>query len=271
MTKALVDTATIPGWGVDADPANNPTYPMRHVEDQRTRGFTWERPTLQEPRVEILRSIEHNRLPAVLGTATPPSGLSGVIRRAAFRRSENDWWHWLMLMGADRINVVEGVLADLAHGKVPNIPAEMGIKAEWRHNKKGLATKIGVVLGTSAILYAVLQARKGNDATRDAIEPAEAMPADTDTRPAQGTDVMTTARTAILYRMILPEHTCPFGVRAKALLERQGFEVDDRILRSREEVDAFKAEHGVSTTPLVFIDGEQIGGSDELERHFAAA
>ena len=77
-------------------------------------------------------------------------------------------------------------------------------------------------------------------------------------------------RSAILYRMVLPDHTCPFGVNAKRLLEESGFEVDDRILRSREEVDAFKAEHGVPTTPQVFIGGERIGGSDDLERYLAA-
>ena len=76
-------------------------------------------------------------------------------------------------------------------------------------------------------------------------------------------------QTATLYRMILPEHTCPFGVRAKAMLEEAGYEVDDRILSSREEVDAFEEEQGVETTPQVFIDGERIGGSDDLERYLA--
>ena len=81
---------------------------------------------------------------------------------------------------------------------------------------------------------------------------------------------MTETKTAILHRMILPDHTCPFGVRAKTMLEQNGFQVDDRIMRSREEVDAFKDEHGVATTPQVFIDGERIGGSDDLERYLAA-
>lgn len=155
MSRPPVDTATIPGWGVDADPENDPTYPMRHVEDQ-TRGLTWARPAQQRPEVEVLRSIEHNRLPAVVGTSTPPSGLSGTMRRLAFRRSESDWWHWLLLMGADRVNVVEGVAADLAHGKLPNIPAEMGARAEWTHNKAGLARKIGAVaaIGTLGVLFA---------------------------------------------------------------------------------------------------------------------
>ena len=81
---------------------------------------------------------------------------------------------------------------------------------------------------------------------------------------------MADAKTAILYRMILPDHVCPFGVHAKDLLEARGFAVDDRILGSREAVDAFKAEHGVATTPQVFIDGERIGGSDDLERYLAS-
>jgi hypothetical protein len=162
MSNAIVDTASIKGWGVDADPANNPTFPMRHVEEMKTRGFNWDRPALQTPDVEVLQSIEHKTLPAVVGTSTPPSGLSGVIRRVAFRRSESDWWHWLLLMGADRINVVEGVVQDLAHGKVPNIPGEMGIRAEWQHNKKGLTTKIGLIAGVSALLYAAASRSRAN-------------------------------------------------------------------------------------------------------------
>ncbi len=80
---------------------------------------------------------------------------------------------------------------------------------------------------------------------------------------------MAEQKTAILYRMILPEHTCPFGVRAKQMLEAAGYQVDDRILSSREEVDAFKAEQDVATTPQVFIDGERIGGSDALEAYLS--
>lgn len=76
-------------------------------------------------------------------------------------------------------------------------------------------------------------------------------------------------RKATLYRMVLPDHTCPFGLRAKQLLEESGFEVEDNILGSREEVDAFEAEHGLSTTPLVFIDGEKVGGSEDLQRYLA--
>ena len=78
-------------------------------------------------------------------------------------------------------------------------------------------------------------------------------------------------RQATLFRMVLPEHTCPYGVRAKAMLDEAGFEVEEHLLTSREEVEAFKGEHDVATTPQVFIDGERIGGSEELERFLAGA
>lgn len=76
----------------------------------------------------------------------------------------------------------------------------------------------------------------------------------------------TTARVATLYRMVMPGHVCPYGLKAKHLLERAGYRVEDRHLTTREAVDAFKAEHDVATTPQVFIDGARIGGHDDLRR-----
>lgn len=75
-------------------------------------------------------------------------------------------------------------------------------------------------------------------------------------------------RTAILYRMVMDTHVCPYGLKAKDLLRRQGYVVEDHALRTREETDAFKAEHGVKTTPQVFIGGERVGGYDDLRRFF---
>jgi glutaredoxin len=64
--------------------------------------------------------------------------------------------------------------------------------------------------------------------------------------------------------MKLSDHECPYGLLAKRMLDDAGFDVEEHLLTTREEVEAFKAEHGVDTTPLVFIDGKQIGGSEEL-------
>lgn len=80
---------------------------------------------------------------------------------------------------------------------------------------------------------------------------------------------MSTERKAVLHRMVLPDHECPYGVRAKQMLDEAGFEVEEHILESREEVEAFKDEHGLSTTPLIIIDGEQVGGASDLERYLA--
>lgn len=76
------------------------------------------------------------------------------------------------------------------------------------------------------------------------------------------------ARTATLYRMVMPSHTCPYGLKAKDLLRRQGYVVEDHLLTTREETDAFKAQHDVKTTPQTFIGGERIGGYDDLRRFF---
>lgn len=75
-------------------------------------------------------------------------------------------------------------------------------------------------------------------------------------------------KTATLYRMVMDQHVCPYGLQARALLRREGYEVDDRWLRTREEVDAFKAEHGVKTTPQTFVGDERVGGYDDLRRLF---
>lgn len=79
------------------------------------------------------------------------------------------------------------------------------------------------------------------------------------------------AKQATLYRMVTPEHTCPFGVCARELLEGAGYDVEDNLLTSREAIEAFKAEHDVATTPLIFIDGKPIGGSDDLKVYLAKA
>jgi hypothetical protein len=86
--------------------------------------------------------------------------LSGAIRRTAFRYSESDWTHWLMLLGADRVNVVEGLLADLAHGRIPNIPAEMGVRSAWQHDRQALVAKTAVTVALSALVVAAVRQKR---------------------------------------------------------------------------------------------------------------
>jgi hypothetical protein len=149
------DPSQIKGRGVDADPKNDPTYPMKNRTGGEHAGYSWERPPQQPITVEILHSNERPDVTSVFGTSTPPSGLSGVLRRKAFRYSESSYGHWLPLMLADRVGVVEGVLGDLKRGDLPNLFAERGWKAEWKHNRMSLVRRILVraVLVSAAIAY----------------------------------------------------------------------------------------------------------------------
>ena len=153
--KTVINPSQVKGWGVDADPKNDPAYPMKTRTDMDHAGYTWERPPQQPLTVEVLHSNERPNFTAVFGTSTPPAGLSGTLRRFAFRYSEGSYGHWLPLMLADRVGVVEGVLGDLAHGHVPNILGDLGVKAEWKHNRKVLVTRVlvGAVLVSAAIAY----------------------------------------------------------------------------------------------------------------------
>jgi hypothetical protein len=162
MEHIAKDPSQIKGWGVDADPNNDPTYPMKHRNNGEHAGYSWERPLQQPITVEVLHSNERPDVTSVFGTSTPPLALSGVLRRIAFRYSESSYGHWLPLMLADRVSVVEGVLSDLKDGHVPNVFAERGWKAEWKHNRIGLARRIlvRVVLISAAVAY--FSSRRGD-------------------------------------------------------------------------------------------------------------
>ena len=155
MENSRIDPSQIKGWGIDADPENDPTYPMKHRNNGEHAGYSWERPPQQPVDIDVLHSNERPNVSAAFGTSTPPAGLSGLIRHGAFKYSESSYGHWLPLMLADRIGVVEGVLGDLVHGHIPNIPGELGAKAEWEHNRKNLVASVlvGAVLTTAAVTY----------------------------------------------------------------------------------------------------------------------
>jgi hypothetical protein len=153
MENRTIDTSQIKGWGVDADPKNDPTYPMKKRNNGEHAGYSWERPPQQPVDVEILHSNERPNVSATFGTSTPPSGLSGVLRRFAFKYSESSYAHWLPLVLADRVGVVEGVVDDLRNGHLPNVFDELGGKAMWQHNRKGLIKQ--VLVGTVVAMHSL--------------------------------------------------------------------------------------------------------------------
>ncbi len=157
------DHSHIKGWGIDADPHNNPTYPMKKRTNEEHLGYTWERPPQQPVTVEVLKSVERPNIPAVFGTSMPPKGLSGMIRRQAFKYSESSYGRWLPLVLADRIGEIEGVIDDLKRGYVPNCFAEHGLQAEWKYNRVNFVAKTAAtVLGVAGALIWFFSRKKGN-------------------------------------------------------------------------------------------------------------
>jgi hypothetical protein len=142
----------IQGWGADLDKADRPAYPMERTPPRQIEPH-WTEPAHQHSNVKVYHSIERPGVTPVYGTAQPPRGLSGVMRDVAYKYAENDMRHWLILLAADRVNVGEGLLDDLAHGHVPNIFKEMGGPAEWRYNREGFIRKAAVTTAVVGLVW----------------------------------------------------------------------------------------------------------------------
>ena len=155
------DMTHIQGWGADLDHKNRPAVPMEH-SPPRLEGAPIAPPSQQPERMEIFVSPERPHITPLFGTSSPPKGLSGMLRRLAYKMTENDIRHFMLLLLADRINVVEGIGEDLMQGHVPNVLGEMGIKAEWQHNRVGLAKKAAVATAVVGIGYYLLKRRGMN-------------------------------------------------------------------------------------------------------------
>jgi hypothetical protein len=155
----------IPGWGSDLEPDTRPGVPMDGAPDIGVETLYPEFEQ-QVPRGKVHKSTEHARLTPVFGNVCPPRGLSGLIRDFAFSFSEGRMSHWLLLMTADRVDMIEELLLDLSRFRFPNIPRETGLPAALKYNPGGVLKKTAVAgLGTMALIV-FLKMRKrrfGND------------------------------------------------------------------------------------------------------------
>jgi hypothetical protein len=120
---------TIPGWGVDLNPADRPSYPKERMEDT---GAHWDFPERQPELLPRERSTEHKFLTPVFGTAQPLRGLSGAIRRYAYTFSEGRTPHWLLLIAGDRVDVLESRALALMQGRPDNPITETGVLREFK-------------------------------------------------------------------------------------------------------------------------------------------
>ncbi|MCU1636253.1 MAG: hypothetical protein JWQ68_1492, partial [Cryobacterium sp.] len=133
--------ARIPGWGVDLDPKDRPAVPRERF-DPSLSGAHWDFPERQPEKWPRERSIEHKFLTPVFGTSTPPKGISGALRKYAYRRySEGRAAHWLILIAADRVDAIESHLVSFVTMRPDNPIAETGVMAEFTHH--GFASRMG--------------------------------------------------------------------------------------------------------------------------------
>jgi hypothetical protein len=133
--------ARIPGWGVDLDPKDRPSVPQERF-DPNLNGAHWDFPERQPEKWPRERSIEHKFLTPVFGTSCPPKGLSGVMRKHAYRRySEGRAAHWLLLLAADRVDTLESTVGALLSGRPDNPISETGVLSEFSHH--GLRSRFG--------------------------------------------------------------------------------------------------------------------------------
>lgn len=133
--------ARIPGWGADLDPKDRPSVPKQRFDPDGT-GPHWDFPEQQPEKWPRERSIEHKMLTPVFGTSTPPKGLSGVMRKYAYKRySEARAAHWLILVAADRVDAIESHVASLVTLRPDNPITQTGVLSEFRRH--GLASRVG--------------------------------------------------------------------------------------------------------------------------------
>jgi hypothetical protein len=133
--------ARIPGWGVDLDPKDRPSVPRLQLDPNRS-GAHWDVPERQPEKRPRERSIEHAVLTPVFGTSCPPKGVSGLMRRYAYRRfSEARTAHWLMLLAADRVDAAESHLQSLLTLRPDNPITETGVRSEFSHH--GITSRVG--------------------------------------------------------------------------------------------------------------------------------
>lgn len=163
LERQLVDLSeTIRGWGTDLDHDRRPGVPRDPTPDIG-REHLYPPIDPQLPQVKIHKSTEHERLTPVFGTSCPPSGLSGLIRDRAYEFSEGRLMRWMLLMLADRVNVLEDLGRDLVSMRPPNLVAEMGLRTEWRHNRRRFMAQVAAVASLALLVLYLVRRSPASD------------------------------------------------------------------------------------------------------------
>jgi hypothetical protein len=146
---------SIVGWGSDLSREVRPGVPKDKAPEI---GVDYLYPEIEQqiPRAKVHMSTEHAQLTPVFGNACPPRGVSGAIRNYAYTLSEGRLSHWLLLVVADRVDMVEEIFRDLSQLKIPNIPNEMGLASEWKYNRRGVVKK-ATLAGVGLLAFMVFR------------------------------------------------------------------------------------------------------------------
>lgn len=147
LTRGTLDEASlkarIPGWGADVELEKRPGY--WDTKSRLESGIRFNNIERQIPKIKIHKSLERPTITPIFGTSAPPRLLSGMMRDYAYaKHSEGMFRHWLWLIAADRVDMVESLITDAAQGKIPNLWKEMGLKSEWKYNRANFVKKVGV-------------------------------------------------------------------------------------------------------------------------------
>lgn len=147
--------AHIAGWGIDARKDKEKNAGQESVQQQPVS-----RPAQQVTEHEVLHSNERPYMTAVFGTSVPPSGVSGFLRRLAFRYSESKLQHWFLLIAADRLNVAEGLADDIRKCHFPNLMKERGWTARWKYDRPAIVKELAIKTMAVVFITAVFINRK---------------------------------------------------------------------------------------------------------------
>jgi hypothetical protein len=161
MQRQAIDLSdAIKGWGSDLDPERRPGVPRDPAPDLGAEAL-YPSMDAQLPTVQIHKSTEHGRLTPVFGSSCPPRGLSGVMRDRAYHYSEGRLARWMLLLLADRVDMVEHLAEDLVRLRPPNLFDEMGLRTEWRHNRGRFVSRIVLTTALATTVAVLLRRRAG--------------------------------------------------------------------------------------------------------------
>lgn len=143
----------VPGWGADIPKANRPGVPRERQVEKEDNGVRWQAMDRQQPHIKIHKSIERPSLTPVFGTSCPPKGLSGLLRDQAYKMGEDKISRWMMLILADRCDVIEGRMDELVFG--PPTQTE-----EERRKRKTTVYSIGAGVGIAALAMILRKSKR---------------------------------------------------------------------------------------------------------------